>query len=74
MRLDLMTIAWGVYGFIVIRMALRMADGGAEPLHFLLMGLAGVTLAVLIALVGMPYRRWRNRARNWRCAGNSGQS
>ncbi len=57
MRINLMAILWTLYGLIVARMALRMADGGAEPRHFLLMGLAGAGLAALIALAGMLYRR-----------------
>jgi hypothetical protein len=40
------------------RMALRMADGGAEPVHFLLMALAGAALAGLITLAQTLYRRW----------------
>jgi hypothetical protein len=58
MRINMRTVVWTLYGLIVARMALRMADGGAEPLHVLLMGLAGAGLAALIALAGMLVRRW----------------
>ena len=59
MRFDLMTLVWIGYGLIVARMALRMADGGAQPLHFALMGGMAVAVAVLIARAGMATRRWR---------------
>jgi hypothetical protein len=58
MRFKLMTVVWVVYGLIMARMALRMADGGAEPVHFLLMALAGAALAGLITLAQTLYRRW----------------
>ena len=38
-------------------MIVRMADGGATPLHFGLMGMAGAGVAALMAHAGMLYRR-----------------
>ena len=57
MRIDAVTIGWIVFALVAIRMIVRMADGGATPLHFVLMGLAGAGVAALIAHAGMLYRR-----------------
>lgn len=57
MRINPVTVAWIIFGIIVIRMAWRMADGGARPADFLIMGGAGIAIAILIMLAGRLYQR-----------------
>ena len=48
-------IAWVVFALIAIRMGLRMLDGGAEPIHFAVMGAGGLAIAGLILAAGRLY-------------------
>jgi hypothetical protein len=49
------------FGLIVLRMFFRMLDGGAEPIHFALMGAAGLAIAGLIVIAGRLYNRHSRR-------------
>ncbi len=62
MTFNPVVIAWVVFGLFVLRMFFRMLDGGAEPIHFAVMGAAGLAIAGLIAIAGRLYhRRLRRR-------------
>jgi hypothetical protein len=57
MTFNPVAIAWVIFGLIVLRMGLRMLDGGAEPIHFALMGAGGMVIAGLIMISGRLYNR-----------------
>jgi hypothetical protein len=61
MKFNPIVIAWVVFAIIAVRMGFRMLDGGAEPLHFALMGAAGLAIAALIAATARLYNRHLRR-------------
>jgi hypothetical protein len=55
------TIIWVFFALLVLRMAFRMLDGGAGPVHFALMGAGALVIAGLIAVAGRFCARWLQR-------------